>query len=82
MPITQEQAEEYRQVASLLVSDIDTLSIILEDESMTAEQIREQVDLLVESTKELTTNKEKRESRWQAYCNLMGAIRGITPNDG
>ena len=79
--ISPEKANEYMQVSGLLADDVEILHRMAHNPNMTKEDLLESIDLLHENMVDMTTDKEKRESRWGAFVALWG-LRGLTPDTG
>jgi len=84
--ISNEKANEYMQVASLLSTDVELLHDITKDEDLTKEELVAQIALLYKNMVDMTTNTASRQSRWGAFTALWGSMgafpdTGIDPED-
>lgn len=71
MEISQELAKEYKEVAALVCMDLDLLQMTVKRKDMTIEDIRAQIDLVVEMKNQLISDAEHRESRYNASAFLF-----------
>jgi hypothetical protein len=72
--ISQEQAIEYMQVASLVCMDLDVLLSVAECESLTADQLREHIKMTHGQKQEAIENAEVRQSRYSAASLIFAAV--------
>lgn len=66
MEISQELAKEYKEVSALVCMDLDLLQIAVKRKDMTIEDVRAQIDLVVEMKNQLINDAKHRETRYNA----------------
>lgn len=78
--ITQEMAEEYMAVASILAMDIELLEDMIGNAK--DDELRAMVAHFIERSKKVTQDKETRELRWKGFRTVYWLAHGLVPNNG
>lgn len=73
--ISQELANEYREVAALVCMDLDCLGIAAERSDATADELRELIKLAIETKDQTTQQPEVRRRRYAAAAMLFSLPR-------
>lgn len=75
MEISQEQAQEYREVAALMCEDIELLvEVVSFDPNMSAESIRKHINHLKEAKDEAISNPKARSHRFNSMQMIYDAL--------
>lgn len=65
------ERQEFKEVAALVCMDIDLLAEIATDNTLTADQLRDQIRLIHENKEAATSKPEQRRSRYVAAAMIF-----------
>lgn len=71
--ISQEQAQEYREVAGLVCLSLDLLSDMAEDDMFNLDRLRREILLARKDKEEIIHDPKMRKTKWEA-CNFLFSI--------
>lgn len=72
-----EKQREYQQMAALACSLIDLLEEVAKDKTMTADELREQINDIKGQKDELISNPQERERRYSALSLVFHAATTV-----